>query len=100
VLLLDDLRQLDERLLPRDGKFNLLVSNHRTRYPAAAAAAPVDLHLALWNPFQVLDIAAPAVVTWGYAEGALAALRDWLGGLTAAPGRSPVSLSPRPATAS
>jgi beta-N-acetylhexosaminidase len=100
VLLLDDLRQLDERLLPRDGKFNLLVSNHRGRYPAAAAAAPVDLHLALWNPFQALDIAAPAVVTWGYAEGALAALRDWLCGLTAAPGRSPVSLSPHPATAS
>lgn len=93
VLMLDDLRQLDATTLRRDDKRNVLVSNHRTRYPAQASQAPVDLHLALWNPFQVFDIAAPAVVTWGYAEGALVALRDWLAGNAGAPGRSPVSLS-------
>lgn len=98
LLALDDLRQLDATVPPRDGKFNVLVSNHRKRYLPAASTAPVDLHLALWNPFQVLDITAPAVVTWGYADGALAALREWLAGRAAAPGRSPVSLSIHPAT--
>jgi beta-N-acetylhexosaminidase len=48
----------------------------------------------LWNPFQVLDVPVPAVVTWGFAEGALAALRAWLEGRTPAPGRAPVSLIP------
>lgn len=96
LVTLDDLRRLDASLLPRDGKLNVLVSNHRKRYPTAASAAPVDLHLALWNPFQVFDIAAPAVATWGYAEGALTALRDWLAGRTTAAGRSPVSLAPHP----
>ena len=97
LLTLDDLRRLDANLLARDGRFNVLVSNHRTRYPAAASGTPVDLHLALWNPFQVFDIAAPAVVTWGYADGARAALRGWLAGRSAAPGRSPVSLDHHPA---
>ena len=72
-----------------------LISNHRTRYPESAQTARCDLHLALWNPFQVLDIAAPAVVTWGYADGALDALRAWLEGRAQAPGRSPVRLAPR-----
>jgi beta-N-acetylhexosaminidase len=31
-------------------------------------------------------------VTWGYAEGALAALRAWLEGRAQAPGRAPVPL--------
>jgi len=44
------------------------------------AAARPDLHLALWNPFQLFDIAAPSVVTWGYADGALEAVKAWLEG--------------------
>jgi beta-N-acetylhexosaminidase len=52
----------------------------------------------LWNPFQVLDIRAPAIVTWGFADGALAALRAWLEGRAAAPGHAPVPLAlPAPA---
>ncbi|HEX7640053.1 MAG TPA: beta-N-acetylhexosaminidase, partial [Burkholderiaceae bacterium] len=78
-----------------DGRVNVLVSNHRTRFGAAAADARPDLHLALWNPFQLLDVAAPAVVTWGYADGALDALQAWLEGRAQATGRSPVKLSPR-----
>ena len=31
----------------------------------------------------MLDVAAPALVTWGYASGALAALRAWLEGAPA-----------------
>jgi beta-N-acetylhexosaminidase len=92
---LRDLRTIVRATFPADDRFNILVSNHRTRYPDTAHAARCDLHLALWNPFQVLDIAAPAVVTWGYADGALSALRAWLEGRADAPGRSPVRLAPR-----
>ena len=93
----DDLRMLDASHFPRDGRFNVLVSNHRTRYADSAGSARPDLHLALWNPFQVLDIAAPALVTWGYADGALQALRAWLEGHLPARGAPPVKLSPRAA---
>jgi beta-N-acetylhexosaminidase len=71
----------------------VLVSNHRDRYTPASRAWRPDLHLALWNPFQVLDIAAPAVVTWGYADGALDGLRAWLEGSAELPGRAPVRLT-------
>ena len=80
--------------LPQDGRLNILVSNHRKRYGAQARAVRADLHLVLWNPFQVLDLDAPALVTWGYAEGALAAAREWLLGKTEASARSPVPLTP------
>jgi beta-N-acetylhexosaminidase len=88
---LDDLRHLDWAKLPQDGRRTVLVSNHRDRYAGSAAWRP-DLHLVLWNPFQALDVAAPAVITWGYASGALEALRAWLEGRGDAPGRSPVTL--------
>ncbi len=86
------LRTLDVASLPRDGRCNVLVSNHHGRYHGLSTGSGVDLHLAIWNPFQVLDIAAPAVVTWGYADGALAALKAWLHGEADAPGKSPVVL--------
>jgi beta-N-acetylhexosaminidase len=92
IVTLDELQQLDWASIPTDGKCTLLVSNHRERYAHSRAWQP-DLHLVLWNPFQALDIAAPAVVTWGYASGALEALRAWLEGRGPAPGRSPVQLT-------
>jgi beta-N-acetylhexosaminidase len=70
----------------------VLVSNVRVRYGEHARSWRPELHVALWNPFQVLDVAAPAVVTWGYADHALDALRAWLEGRAFAPGRAPVSL--------
>lgn len=94
MVVVDDLQALDWSAVPRDGRLNVLASNHRDRYRAASAWQP-DLHLALWNPFQVLDVAAPALVSWGYAEGAMHAVRAWLQGRAAAPGRSPVTVSPR-----
>jgi len=93
VVQLGELRAFDWSAVPRDGRATVLVSNHRDRYGAASRAWRPDLHLALWNPFQVLDIAAPAVVTWGYADGALAALRAWLEGRGALPGHAPVRLT-------
>jgi beta-N-acetylhexosaminidase len=88
-----DLRALDTATLPADGRTNILVSNHHGRYAAPANTWPVDLHLAVWNPFQVFDIAAPAVITWGYADGALVALRAWLLGQAGTPGVAPVALT-------
>ena len=84
---------LDASQLPRDGRTNVLVSNHHGRYGVGAKNLAVDLHLAVWNPFQVFDIAAPAVVTWGYADGALAALQAWLQGRAGTPGIAPVPLA-------
>ena len=75
-----------------DGRDTVLVSNQRPRYATPGLLRP-DLHLVLWNPFQVLDVPAPAVVTWGYGEGALAALKAWLNGSADAPGVAPVALA-------
>jgi beta-N-acetylhexosaminidase len=94
VVQVDDLRRLDWTSLPQDRRLTVLASNPRERYGERARDWRPQLHLALWNPFQVLDVAAPAVVTWGYAAGALDALRAWLEGRGAAPGRNPVSLVP------
>ena len=89
---LPDLRALQASDAPQDGRFNVLVSNLRRRYGPAAAGAKLDLHLALWNPFQVLDLPAPALISWGYADGALAAVRAWLRGDLIATATPPVSL--------
>lgn len=75
-----------------DGRTTVLVSNQRARYARPGLLKPA-LHLALWNPFQVLDVPAPAIVTWGYGEGALAALQAWLEGRAEAPGIAPVALA-------
>ena len=91
-LALPALRQLGASDVPRDARVNVLVSNHRSRYTERAKHAAVDLHLVLWNPFQCMDIAAPAVVTWGYAAGALFAAKAWLEGELYAQGVAPVAL--------
>lgn len=89
---LDNIDTLDWARVPVDGRLNVLASNHRARYNGAAAGWQPDLHLVLWNPFQALDVKAPTVVTWGYAEGALAGLQAWLEGRAQATAQSPVSL--------
>ncbi len=93
IVQVDDLRTLDWNQLPNDDRLTVLASNQRARYGDASRCWRPQLHLALWNPFQVLDIPAPAVVTWGFADGALAALRAWLEGHAPAPGRAPVPLA-------
>jgi beta-N-acetylhexosaminidase len=90
---LPDLTALTPNDLPRDGRFNVLVSNHRGRYGVQALKAQPHLHLVLWNPFQVMDIDAPSLITWGYAQGALSAVSEWLMGQVLANGRSPVPLA-------
>ena len=77
--------------LPRDGRFTLLASTSRRRYgPHPCATWKPDLHLALWNPYQALDIDAPALMTYGFAAPALAAVNAWLRGEIEATGRCPV----------
>ncbi len=94
IVQVDDLRQLEWSPEPRNHRTSVIVSNAHARYGARGRSWRTDLHIALWNPFQVLDVAAPAVVTWGYADAALDALRAWLEGRADATGRSPVPLAP------
>jgi len=96
LVLVDDLKSLRWESLLADGKTSVLVSNGRARYGEAARAWRPNLHIALWNPFHVCDVAAPALVTWGYSPGALDAARAWLHGELKAAGHSPVPLTPRP----
>jgi beta-N-acetylhexosaminidase len=46
--------------------------------------------LALWNPYQALDIQAPALLTYGFARPALDAVNAWLSGELQATGNAPV----------
>jgi beta-N-acetylhexosaminidase len=87
-----DLATADSALLQAPGRMVVLASNHRARFSQPGTLRP-HLHLVLWNPFQTLDVPAPAVVTWGYAAGAVVALRQWLLARAGTPGVAPVTLS-------
>ena len=86
-----DAESFDWNALPKDGRFTILASTSRLRYgPHARANWRPDLHIALWNPYQALDIAAPALMTYGFARPALDAVNDWLDGTLEARGHVPV----------
>jgi beta-N-acetylhexosaminidase len=86
-----DAETFDWSALPDDGRFTILASTSRRRYgPHARATWTPDLHLALWNPYQALDFAAPALITYGFAPPALDAVQAWLAGTIEAEGRCPV----------
>ena len=86
-----DAETFDWSSLPDDGRFTMLASTSRLRYgPNARANWTPDLHLALWNPYQALDINAPALMTYGFAAPALDAVNDWLAGTLEAQGKCPV----------
>jgi beta-N-acetylhexosaminidase len=87
----DDEDAFDWAALPQDGRLTILASTSRMRYgPRARANWRPDLHLALWNPYQALDIEAPALLTYGFAPPALDAVSAWLAGGIEAEGRIPV----------
>lgn len=86
-----DADSFDWSALPNDGRFTMLASTSRLRYGEHARATwRPDLHLALWNPYQALDIDAPALLTYGFAKPALDAVNGWLAGELEATGRAPV----------
>ncbi len=87
-----DAETFDWSALPDDGRFVMLASSSRLRYgPHARATWKPDLHLALWNPYQALDIDAPALLTYGFAPPALDAVDAWLAGTVEAQGKVPVA---------
>ena len=57
-----------------------------------ALAAKPDLHLALWNAYNVADVPALALVTFGYRQDAITALLEVLRG-AAITGVAPVTLA-------
>ena len=85
-----DAEQFDWSSLAQDGRCVILASTSRLRYgPKAKASFHPDLHLALWNPFQTLDIAAPALMSYGFAPAAQDAVLAWLCGQQDATGNNP-----------
>ncbi len=86
-----DANTFDWLSLPQDGRFTVLASTSRLRYGDNARNNwKPDLHLALWNPYQALDIQSPALMTYGFAAPALEAINAWLSGELEATGRCPV----------
>lgn len=51
-----------------------------------------DLHLALWNPYTVLDVNAPALITYGFRPEALERTVAWMVGDQPATGKLPIEL--------
>jgi beta-N-acetylhexosaminidase len=85
-----DANSFDWQTLPDDGRTVILASTSRARYGENARRNwRPDLHWALWNPFHVLDIDAPAVITYGFAAPALEALAGWLRGELRLTGKNP-----------
>lgn len=86
-----DANTFDWASVPQDGRFVILASTVRIRYNQHARQTwKPDLHLVLWNPFQSLDIAAPALITYGFAPPAIDAVEAWLRGDVSADGKIPV----------
>ncbi|GAA3997975.1 hypothetical protein GCM10022631_05860 [Deinococcus rubellus] len=79
----DDPAELDWAQLRRDaGDRPLILATTQRHRQAALGSATPDLHLAFYNPYSALDIAAPAVQSFGFQPLARAAVWDWLRGKT------------------
>ncbi|MFC0349006.1 beta-N-acetylhexosaminidase [Undibacterium danionis] len=88
----DDANSFEWANIPNDGRTVILASTVRIRYNDYARKTwKPDLHLVLWNPFQSLDIAAPALITYGFAAPAIDAVANWLLGKAEATGQVPVA---------
>jgi beta-N-acetylhexosaminidase len=86
-----DAQTFDWNQVPQDGRFVILASTVRIRYNERARQTwKPDLHLVLWNPFQTLDIDAPALITYGFAPPAIEAVASWMRGEIQANGQVPV----------
>jgi beta-N-acetylhexosaminidase len=87
----DEESSFDWDCIPKDGRTTILASTTRLRYSEHARSTwQPDLHLVLWNPFQALDIKAPALITYGFAPAAMQAVLACLKGEVVAQGVMPV----------
>ncbi|MFB9992348.1 glycoside hydrolase family 3 protein [Deinococcus oregonensis] len=84
----DTPEELDWAAIRGAGLPVILATTTRHRQPALRGVQP-DLHLALYNPYAVLDINAPAAVSFGFRPEARAALLSWLSGQRSLTGRLP-----------
>jgi beta-N-acetylhexosaminidase len=95
VVTFDRPQDLNWDVLPRDGTPTVLVSTGRERYSERESRNwRPDLHIVLWNPYQALDIHAPALLTYGYQLPALESLAAVLRGDAIASGVLPMDLTP------
>lgn len=62
------LTQLDWQKIPQDTRKNILISNHSKHYGEVSQFWNPHLHIVLWNPYQSMDVSAPSLITWGYAD--------------------------------
>jgi beta-N-acetylhexosaminidase len=84
----DTPEELDWAAIRAAGLPIILATTTRHRQSALLGVQP-DLHLALYNPYAVLDVDSPAVVSFGFRPEARAALLGWLGGGRELTGRLP-----------
>jgi beta-N-acetylhexosaminidase len=56
------------------------------------SAVNPDLHVALWNPYTVLDVSAPALISYGFRPEALERVAAWMVGRQDANGILPIEL--------
>ncbi len=70
---------LDWAAVNAAGRLVILATASRHRHPQFVGLKP-DLHLALYNPYAVLDVDAPALVTYGFRPEARAAVMQWFRG--------------------
>lgn len=83
--------QLDWSAIRAQGLPVILITSGRHRHPALKGVQP-DLHLALYNPYTVLDVDAPAVIAYGFRPEARQAVIGWLKGERSLPGKLPFAL--------
>ncbi len=81
-----------------ENRFTIFASTGRLRPDAELKqlirGARPDLHLALWNPYTVLDVEAPALISYGFRPEALERVAAWLEGTQIADGTLPIELRP------
>lgn len=93
VTTFDQAEDFDWTTMPDDGRLSILISSQRARYPQQVRNTwKPALHVALWSPYQVLDIDAPALMTFGFARPALQALLACLCGEVALPPQTQLKL--------
>nr|WP_034417223.1 beta-N-acetylhexosaminidase [Deinococcus frigens] len=80
--------QIDWSAARAAGNPVILATTARHRHPALIGVQP-DLHIALYNPYAVLDVDAPALLAYGFHPEARAAVLAWLRDEVEATGKLP-----------